>query len=367
MEKLGFGFLRLPRLDAADETSIDYELLNQMVDSFLEKGGVYFDTAYTYLGGASEDAICKSVVQRHPRQAFKLADKLPTWKIKRHEDCRKYFDEQLGRCGVTYFDCYLLHWLNQAHYAICKQHDIFAFLRQIKAEGVAKKIGFSYHDSAQLLDQILTEQPDVDYVQLQINYLDWDSASIQAAQCYAVAVKHNKEVIVMEPVKGGNLVTLPESAQALLRQLQPGESMAAWAIRFAQSLEQVHIVLSGMNALEQMAENMRPMEPLTEEERQALAKVAQIIRADTAVACTGCNYCGPNCPKNIPIPRIFSLYNDYARNTGEGWKMQPVYHAMTRDTGKASSCIGCKQCERNCPQKLEITAYLKQATQAFEA
>ena len=252
MNKTGFGFLRLPRLDPKDEKSIDYTELECMVDTFLARGGTYFDTAYTYLGGISEEALRKSLVERHPRAHFRIADKLPGWKIKDGEDCRRYFDEQLARCGVEYFDVYLIHWLNAANYAIAQRQDQFGFLRQLKAEGRVRAIGFSYHDGPQLLEQILTEHPETEYVQLQLNYLDWDSVSIQAHACYDVAVRHGKKVIVMEPVKGGSLAALPEEAESLLKEYAPQESTASWAIRFASSLEGVETVLSGMSTCAQV-------------------------------------------------------------------------------------------------------------------
>lgn len=227
MNKTGFGFLRLPRLSPEENAGIDYGLLNSMVDAFLSLGGDYFDTAYTYLGGASEEAIRRAVVQRHPRASFRIADKLPGWKVTSHEDCQRYFDEQLARCGVDYFDVYLIHWLNAANYQICEEYDEFAFLRRVKQDGKARKIGFSYHDSPELLDRILAEHPETDYVQLQINYLDWDSVSIQSRECYETAVRHEKKVIVMEPVKGGSLATLPAEAAKLLKQMHPRESVAS--------------------------------------------------------------------------------------------------------------------------------------------
>ena len=366
MNKTGFGFLRLPRVDSSDETCIDYEVLNPMVDCFLKQGGNYFDTAYTYLDGISEEALRKAVVERYPRNAFRIADKLPGWKVKSHDECDLYFDEQLARCGVDYFDVYLIHWLNQLNYEICEKHDEFAFLRKVKSEGKARKIGFSYHDSPELLDRILSEHPEVDYVQLQINYLDWDSISIQAKKCYDVAVKHGKKIIVMEPVKGGSLVNLPEEAASMLHDIDPNESSASWAIRFASNLSGVEVVLSGMNTIQQMKENMRAISPLTAEERAVLSKVAQVIRSNTAIPCTACSYCTTNCPMHIPIPEYFALYNDYARAPGEDWKMQNVYDKYVQTCGKASACIGCKQCERSCPQQLPITEYLAQVKRVFE-
>ena len=366
MNKTGFGFLRLPRLDQSDEKSVDYELLNKMVDIFLEKGGFYFDTAYTYLGGVSEEALRKSLVERYPRDSFQIADKLPGYKVKSYEECYTYFAEQQRRCGVEFFDVYMLHWLNNKNYALAEQFDEFRFLSELKKSGKAKKIGFSYHDGPELLDTILTAHPEIDIVQIQVNYLDWNSEALRAKELYEIGVKHGKQMIIMEPVKGGNLAKLPESAESLLKKLRPDESIASWAIRFASSLEHVAIVLSGMNSMEQLYDNMRALEPVTEEECAVLEQAADMIRANTAIPCTGCNYCAPNCPMNIPIPRYFAMYNDHKRYPDEMWKMKPVYKEITAAFSPTSACIECRNCERNCPQKLEITSFLKQVKEAFE-
>ena len=363
MNKTGFGFLRLPR---TEDGGINYATLFPVVDRFFELGGSYIDTAYTYLNGQSEEAVRKSIVERYPRDRFILADKLPGYQVKRYEDCEELFQEQLKRCGVDYFDVYMLHWLNAENYAIAEKHDEFRFLRELKAQGRAKQIGFSFHDSAALLDRILTAHPEIDLVLLQINYLDWESPSIQSRLCYETAVRHGKQVVVMEPVKGGSLANLPEEADALLHSLRPEESSASWAIRFVTSLTEVCTVLSGMNSEAQMLDNMRDLDPLTPEETEILAQCAAIIRSKTAVACTGCSYCVPHCPKHIPIPRFFSLYNDYHRTPAEDWKIRPVYNELAAHA-KASDCIECRRCEKNCPQKLPITTYLKELAKVFEA
>lgn len=310
MNKLGFGFLRLPQ---KGNNGIDWPLLEAMVDEFLASGGTYFDTAYTYLDGMSEAALKRTVVERHPRANFQIADKLPGWKVKQPEDCQRYFSEQLERCGVDYFDVYLLHWLNQANYAIAEEFDEFGFLNRLKASGRIGKTGFSYHGDAATLERILQTHSDVDVVQLQINYLDWDSVAMEAHKCYDVAAHYNKEIVVMEPVKGGTLANLPDEAAQLLRQAAPDESMASWAIRFAQSLKQVGIVLSGMNTMEQMRDNMRDMAPLSQSEHELLERVGTIIAKNTAIPCTGCRYCVKDCPKGIAIPDYFRIYNAYSR------------------------------------------------------
>lgn len=362
MNKLGFGFLRLPQI-AEDE--IDFKTLNQMVDLFLEKGGNYFDTAYTYLNGNSEIALRECVVKRYPRDSFLICDKLPSWYIKSHEDCNIYFEKQLKRCGVTYFDVYMIHWLNETNYYICEKYDQFKFLKNLKKEGKAKKIGFSYHDNAKLLDKILNKHPEVDYVQLQINYLDWNSPSIEAKKCLEVAKAHNKKVIVMEPVKGGTLANLPDDAVNILKDINKDNSIASWAIRFAQSIEQVEIVLSGMNSVEQVIDNMRDIKPLCDYEFEALNNVCRIIESNTAIPCTGCGYCKKDCPKDIAIPKYFSLYNELYRYPDEDWKIKPVYDKITSLNGKPSDCIVCKNCENNCPQKIEITSWLKKIDSKF--
>ena len=363
MNKIGFGFLRLP---LTEEKQVNYSLLNPMVDTFLNRGGRYFDTAYSYLKGQSEAAIRKSLVERYPRDRFLLTDKLPTWLLKSHADCRKYYEEQLQRCGVDHFDTYLIHWLNAEYYALARQHDAFGFLQELKAEGQVKRIGFSYHDTAQLLDRILTEHPEVDYVQLQINYLDWESSGVQAARCYETAVRHGKEVIVMEPVKGGTLAQLPEAAEQLLKLARPEDSVAAWAIRFAQSLDRVSVVLSGMSDLAQVVDNMADRPALTEIEWEMLKQVRDLKLGDTAIGCTGCSYCVPHCPQNIPIPSVFSLYNEYARKPAEAWKVQPAYLELAGSYGKASDCIRCGQCQSHCPQNLPVLEWLIKVAQALE-
>lgn len=363
MNKLGFGFLRLPQTKSG---GIDWLLLERMVDEFLASGGTYFDTAYTYLDGKSEAALKRSVVERYPRSSFQIADKLPGWKVNRREDCDRYFQEQCQRCGVDFFDVYLLHWLNPSNYAIAERFDEFGFLNRRKAEGKIGKTGFSYHGDAATLETILQAHSDVDVVQLQINYLDWDDPAMEAHKCYDIAARYGKEIVVMEPVKGGTLADLPDEACQLLQRVAPGESAASWAIRFAQSLEQVSIVLSGMNTIEQMRDNLRDMPPLTGPEHVLLEQVGAILAKSIAIPCTGCRYCVKDCPQNIAIPDYFHIYNGYSRFPAEGWKIGPVYAAITQSKGKASDCIHCCACERNCPQQIPITEWLEKVAKAFE-
>lgn len=363
MNKLGFGFLRLPQLPSGE---INWLLLEAMVDRFLDGGGRYFDTAYTYLDGRSEIALRQTVVERYPRSQLLIADKLPSWLVKSREDCGRYFREQCQRCGVDYFDVYLLHWLNTANFAVAERFDEFGFLNRLKAEGRIRKTGFSYHGDADTLEKILEAHPDVDVVQLQINYLDWDNPAMNAHRCYDIATNYGKEVIVMEPVKGGILADLPEEAAQLLRMAQPDWSTASWAIRFAQALPQVSTVLSGMNTMEQMEDNLRQQPPLSQTEYALLDQVSKILSRNIAIPCTGCRYCVKGCPKDIAIPDYFRIYNGYRRYPSDGWKLEPIYDAIAQAHGKASDCVGCQACERSCPQQIPITQWLAKVAEAWK-
>lgn len=360
--KLGFGAMRLPLANSDDPKSIDLAQFRQMADLFMEQGFCYFDTAYPYHDGYSEEAIRQCVVEQYPRERFLLADKMPVYLVKSGEDYERIFQEQLRRCGVNYFDVYLLHNLGRDHYPDTERFGGFNFLKRLKEQGLARNIGFSFHDDAETLDHILTEHPEVDVVQLQINYLDWDGAVAQSGRCYDVASRHSKEIIVMEPVKGGQLARLTDPALKLFADYYSGEapSPASLAIRYAASLEQVKVVLSGMSTPEQVADNtayMRDFVPLSAGELALTKQIAGELKSSIRVPCTGCRYCMEVCPQNIAIPDYFGLLNLHAVT---GKKTNMYYQRYSMNHGKASECVKCGACERNCPQHIAIRDMLEE-------
>ncbi|MBQ9961089.1 MAG: aldo/keto reductase [Firmicutes bacterium] len=369
-KKLGFGLMRLPHTDPDNEGTIDYELLKKMVDTFMERGFNYFDTAWMYNRNKSEGAVKEVLTSRYPRESFILTTKLPNYKLKSLEDRDKIFETQLERTGAGYFDYYFLHDINQQSLVNFEKYDCFTWIKELKAQGKVRHIGFSFHESAELLDKVLTEHPEFEVVQLQINYLDWEDAGVQSRACYEVAKKHGKPVFVMEPVKGGSLANVPPKAEELLRGLDPSMSIPSWAIRFAASLDNVALVLSGMSNIEQLLDNtdyMADFKPLTEPEVAVLFEVAKVINDDIAIPCTGCAYCIVDCPMNIPIPKYFTLYNADQHEIKKSWTAQSIYYdSLAEHHGKASACIECGNCEKMCPQRLHIRELLKDVAKQFE-
>ncbi len=360
--KLGFGLMRLPKTNEA----IDVPQVCEMVDHFLAAGFTYFDTAYVYDG--SEVAAKAALVDRHPRASYTLATKLHVGKCANAEEARKELETSLARTGAGYFDYYLLHALMANNVDKYEEFGLWDFVRELKANGTIRHYGFSFHDSPELLDKLLTEHPDVDFVQLQINYADWENPEVQSRACYEVARKHGKQVVIMEPVKGGALANPPEQVKALFDAAKPGASYASWALRFAASLDGVLAVLSGMSNLEQVDDNLATMsdfQPLNDAEQKVIQQAQHILGNSAAIACTACHYCTAGCPKKIAIPEIFAAANKQLAN-GQKAEAAAAYAAATAEGGKASACIHCKQCERICPQHLPITDLLGRCAAMFE-
>ena len=370
MKKLGFGLMRLPLVDENDGTSIDIARVKDMADKFMEEGFTYFDTAAPYHGLHSEIAFREAVVNSYPREAYTITDKFSMWMINEEMTMEKFFQGQLERLGVDYMDIYLLHAMNADRFEKAKEMKVFEFVEQKKADGKIKHIGFSFHDTADVLDKILTEWPEAEYVQLQLNYLDWEDEHVQSRACYEVALKHGKQILVMEPIKGGSLAVVSPVVEKMFKDYNPDASIASWAVRFVASLENVVMVLSGMSDEAQMADNlsyMKEFQPLNEEEMAIVMKAAEIIRNDIAVPCTACRYCVDDCPMQIPIPDYFKIYNRFKQLQGtKEQDRRNEYKHYAENHGKASDCIECGMCEGHCPQKISIREALKEVANNLE-
>jgi len=363
--KFGFGCMRLPMAGG----EVDMPQFQAMVDAFLDAGLNYFDTAHGYLGGLSETALREALTSRYPREKYILTNKLSTHFFTREEQIRPLFEEQLKTCGVEYFDFYLMHAQDGAIFEKFKRCRAYETALELKAEGKIRHFGISFHDRADVLDRILTEYPQIEAVQIQFNYVDYEDPSVESRKVYETAAKHGKPVIVMEPVKGGSLVNLPDEADRIFRSLGNG-SNASYALRFAAGFDNMMMVLSGMSTIGQLNENVSFMaepQPLTEREMDAVNQVRKIFSSMGMIPCTACHYCvlDNDCPRNIQIPELFSCYN--LKTTFHNWNQDYYYeNILTRDHGKASDCLKCGKCERICPQHLPIRELLEQVAGEFE-
>jgi len=364
MEKiLGFGCMRLPMKGE----SVDYDEFNKMIDLYFEKGFNYFDTAHGYLEGKSEIAIRDCLSSRYSRESYILTNKLTAKFFESEDDIRPFFEQQLENTGVSYFDYYLMHAQDRDNYKHFKKCHAYEVAQELKKEGKVKHVGISFHDNAKVLEMILEEHPEIEVVQIQFNYMDLKNSSVQSEAVYKVCRKFNKPIIVMEPIRGGALVNLPEDAKKVFDDLGTNQSYASYAIRFAASFEGVFKVLSGMSNLEQMEDNLSYMKdfvPFDEKEYKAVEKVRGILDKLGGIPCTACRYCTAGCPQNIAIPDLFGCYN--AKKQFDDWNSGYYYKVHTKTNGKASDCINCKQCEKICPQHLEITYHLKEVANMFE-
>ena len=362
MPKLGFGLMRLPEKDGA----IDISHVNRMVDAYMQAGMNYFDTAYVYHGGNSEKAIKEALVKRYPRDQFMLATKLPAWCLKNAEDRDRVFNEQLERCGVDYFDFYLLHSIEDGSNGDTYERlDCFNWGLQKKAEGKIRHFGFSFHGSPIYLIQVLDAHPDIEFVQIQLNYADWKNPVVRSGELYEILYNRNIPMIIMEPVKGGTLASLTPELEAMYRAARPNASIASWALRFVGSLPGVMTILSGMSTEEQMKDNIGTFanfEPLTDDEKRLVEKVRSIMLNVPQIGCTSCRYCTPGCPMNISIPDVFRAVNTM-NLYGDVFRPKAFYGGVIGlGHGRASDCIACGQCEGVCPQHLPIIDLLKEAS-----
>jgi len=361
--KLGFGYMRLPRKGAA----FDMEQINKMADAFLESGGTYFDTAYVYEG--AEIALRESLVKRHPRKNVQIATKLPLFSAKSLKQLEEYFETSLERLGTDYIDFYLLHSLSAKSSKKAEELGAWEYVAKLKEKGLIRHVGFSLHAPPDDLEEILSKHPEAEFVQLQINYHDWDNPDINARRLYEIARKYNKPIIVMEPLLAGLLASNTSPIANHLRSANPNASIASWALRFVAQLDGVFVTLSGMSSLAQMTDNIAiyaDINPLSKEEQLVIDKAVEIINSAQRIACTDCRYCVADCPSNINIPFLIEIYNNYLiHNTSTN--LSHSYKWATMNTGKAGDCTACRACEDRCPQKIEIVDTLSKISALLEA
>ncbi len=352
-KNFGFGLMRLPMIGQR----VDFDQVSRMVDTFLARGFNYFDTATPYIQGQSEEAVKICLSSRHPRESFVLTDKLSGSLWEKEADLEPLLQRQLDNCGVTYFDFYLLHAMNAERHALYTREKAYEFAQRMKQAGKIRHVGMSFHDTAEVLDRILTERPELEIVQLQFNYADYLDPKVQSKACLEVCRKHGKPVIVMEPVKGGSLANLPEAAAKLL----PGGSPASYAIRYCAGFEGIQMVLSGMSDMAQMEDNLSYMadfRPLTQQEHQLIDRVRTLYQAQNRIPCTACRYCTDGCPAGIPIPDLFAWVN--GKKTEQ--EQEKTYGQVME---RAGSCIRCGQCEQVCPQTLHIRQLLEEIEKIY--
>ena len=366
MPKLGFGLMRLPETDGR----IDIDKVAQMADAYMASGFNYFDTAYVYHGGNSEKVVKEAIVKRFPRESFTIATKLPAWFLHSPEDRDKVFEEQLDRCGVDYFDYYLLHSLEDGNnYDTYEKYDCFNWGIKKRDEGRIRHFGFSFHGTPELLVQVLDKHPEIEFVQIQLNYADWDNKIVHSGELYEILRDHNIPMIIMEPAKGGKLACLDDECAEILKAIRPDKSLASWAFRYVGSLPGIATILSGMSTPEQMEDNIntfKDFEPLSEEELAAIDKVKEIMNRVELAGCTSCKYCVEGCPMGISIPDVISAVNTKRKFPGD-MRPQFFYNGLVDRYSHASDCIACGQCEGVCPQHLPIISLMQEAVEKFES
>ena len=366
--KLGFGLMRLPKTADGGE---DLEQVKKMVDIFMDAGFTYFDTAFVYDRGDSEKAVKECLVDRYPRDSFTLATKLNAWYAPMtEEEAKAQFQTSLERTGAGYFDYYLLHALKNESYHLYDDFHLWDFIREQKEQGLIKHIGFSFHGSSELLEQILNAHPEVEFVQIQYNYADLQNPKVEAEKCHEIICRHGKGIVIMEPIKGGSLAAPGPAVEKIFRQAAPAMSVASWAVRFAASADNIITVLSGMSNLAQMEDNvsyMKDFKPLTEAERNVIRAAQNVLANSDAIPCTACHYCTEGCPMQIPIPELFAIRNRLTFGDAEADVKAAYETAVTEDgRGRASECIQCGQCENACPQYLPIISLLEEIAGKLE-